>query len=176
MTKLTEFLAPENIRQGVMLSSKKRALEIIGKIIAEHLNSNTQNNESGDCSEEHEVCAIECFGNLFKREKLGSTALNSGVALPHAKLPTNPYIQLEKPIAVFLQLENAIDYEAADHKDVDLIYAVMFPEGSCEQYKGILPQIAQKLVDKQLLKQLRAAENTEEIWQLFEYADRLENV
>lgn len=162
--KLTQFLVPENIRHGVVVSSKKRALELAGKIIAEFLNNQTP------C--EQGICPVECFGNLFKREKLGSTGLNHGVALPHAKLPLNDHIQLEQPVAVFLQLETPIDFEAADHKEVDLIYAVMFPEGSCDIYKNCLPQFAQVLSDKTLLKRLRNAENAEEIWQLLAYADR----
>ncbi|WP_150539940.1 PTS sugar transporter subunit IIA [Actinobacillus vicugnae] len=163
--KLTEFLTIENIRQGALISSKKRALELVGKIIAESLNKDC------GCEESEGLCPIECFGNLFKREKLGSTSLSHGVALPHAKLPSSSTLSLEKPIAVFLQLETPIDYEAVDNKEVDLIYAVMFPEGSCEQYKGCLQHIAQRLSDKTLVKQLRSAESSEEIWQLFEYAD-----
>ncbi|MEG9476016.1 PTS sugar transporter subunit IIA [Mannheimia indoligenes] len=168
MTKLTEFLSPENIRQGVLVSSKKRALELVGKVVAEsinqpHLTQAEAQNES--------VCPIDCFANLFKREKLGSTGLNQGIALPHAKLPACNGLTLDKPIAVFLQLEEAIDYEAQDNKDVDLIYAIMFPENSCEQYKSCLPQIAKQLADKSLLKQLRAAESAEDIWQILVYAD-----
>lgn len=164
--KLTEFLTIENIRQGALVSSKKRALELVGKIIAESLNKRY------GCQEETEgLCPIECFGNLFKREKLGSTSLNHGIALPHAKLPNRSTLSVEKPIAVFIQLETPIDYEASDNKDVDLIYAVMFPEGHCEEYKGCLQDIAQRLSDKTLIKQLRSAESAEEIWQLFEYAD-----
>lgn len=162
--KLTQFLVPENIRHGVVVSSKKRALELAGKMVAEFLNQQTACEEG--------ICGVECFGNLFKREKLGSTSLNHGVALPHAKLPLNDHIQLEQPVAVFLQLETPIDYESADHKEVDLIYAVMFPEESCAVYKDCLPKLAQKLSDKALLKRLRNAENAEEIWQLLEYTDR----
>ncbi|MDD0824479.1 PTS sugar transporter subunit IIA [Mannheimia sp. AT1] len=175
MTKLTEFLSPENIRQGVVVSSKKRALESVGKIIAQYINSkvvNVLNDEQSPQNEADEpLCPIECFTNLFKREKLGSTGLNQGIALPHAKLPTNENFVLDKPVAVFLQLEEAIDYDSQDNKDVDLIYAIMFPENCCEQYKNSLPQIAQHLADKVLLKQLRAAESAEDIWQILLYAD-----
>lgn len=93
MTKLTEFLSPENVRQGVLISSKKRALELVGKIVAESINQTEQQSEA--------LCPIECFGNLFKREKLGTTGLNQGIALPHAKLPACGDIELTKPIAVF---------------------------------------------------------------------------
>lgn len=169
MTKLTEFLSPENIRQGVLVSSKKRALELVGKIVSESLNTSKYLTETDENSEE--ICPIDCFSQLFKREKLGTTGLNQGIALPHAKLPACNTLTLEKPIAVFLQLEEAVDYEAQDNKEVDLIYAIMFPENSCEQYKHCLVEIAQQLTDKTLLKQLRAANSAEDIWQILMYAD-----
>lgn len=163
--KLTEFLSPLTIRYAVEVSSKKRALELVGKIAAEHLNAHFP------CENEHdEICPVECFSNLFKREKLGSTALNYGVAIPHAKLPQSE-IALNKPLAVFLQLAEPVDYESAVHKDVDLIYALLFPEQSCEQYKVCLPEIAQKLSDKGLLKLLRSAESVDDIWQILLSAD-----
>lgn len=163
--KLTEFLTIDNIRQGALISSKKRALESIGKIIAQSLNKDC------NCSDEEGISPLGCFNNLFKREKLGLTNLNYGIAIPHAKLPASENLTLEKPVAVFLQLESPIDYEAGENKEVDLIYALMFPEGDCETYKGCLQQIAQKLSDRNLVKQLRSATSTQEIWQLLEYAD-----
>lgn len=163
MMTLTQFLAPQNIHQGVICSSKKRVLELLGKYAADFLNQGTE--------PEQEICAVECFNQLFKREKLGCTALSNGVALPHAKLPSD-CTSLSQPIAFFLQLESAVEYEAADHREVDLIYAVLFPEGSCEQYRGVLAEIAEKLSDKNVLKHLRAANNSEEIWQVLAYADK----
>lgn len=165
MTKLTEFLSPENIRQGVLVSSKKRALEFVGKVVAESLNQSENLQEQDEA-----LCPVECFTNLFKREKLGTTGLNQGVAIPHAKLPACNGLTLDKPVAVFLQLEQGVDYEAQDNKEVDLLYAIMFPENSCEQYKHCLAEIAGQLTEKTLLKQLRAAESAEDIWQILRYA------
>lgn len=164
--KLTDFLTVENVRQGVELSSKKRALELVGALVAEHLNRQYA------CENEDGLCPIACFANLFKREKLGSTGINQGIALPHAKLPSNSHVQLDKPIAVFLQLAEPIDYEASDNKEVDLIYAVLFPETCCAEYKNYLPDIAQKLSDKHLQKVLRAADNPEDIWQILHNTDQ----
>ena len=161
MNILTQFLSLEHIYLNVAISSKKRALEFIGKKVADALNQAYTEHQI-----EHLFCPVECFSNLFKREKLGSTALNNGIALPHAKLPANSHIQLEKPIAIFIQLENPIDYEATDHKEVDLIYAILFPENSCDEYKMCLPQIAEKLTNKNLLKQLRMTTSAEDILQI----------
>lgn len=164
--KLTHFLRPENIQQGVFLSSKKRALELIGKLVAEALNVQSQ------CQPENAVCPVECFSQLFKREKLGSTALNNGVALPHSKLPTHDHLTLTEPIAIFLQLETPVDFDAEDHKEVDLIYAILFPAENCEQYAVFLSDLATALTDKTLLKQLRLANSAEEIWAILSNADQ----
>lgn len=169
--KLTSFLAQEHIYFNLDVSSKKKALELVGKLIAENLNRNIDldhqwQEESNEPT--HHICAVECFGNLFKREKLGSTALNFGIALPHAKLPENSPIQIETPIAIFLKLASPIDYEASDHKEVDLIFAMMFPNNDCEKFKAYLPAVAKKLTDKTFVKQLRYAETAESLWQLLD--------
>ena len=166
MSILTQFLSLEQIYINLSLSSKKRTLEFIGKTVAEALN-----HIQSEPDIEHLFCPVECFSNLFKREKLGSTALNNGIALPHAKLPLNEHIQLDQPIAIFIQLENPIDYEAIDHKEVDLIYAILFPENSCCEYKTCLPDIAERLTDKNLLKNLRMASSPEDIFQILRSHD-----
>ncbi|QIW15516.1 PTS sugar transporter subunit IIA [Pasteurellaceae bacterium RH1A] len=160
--KFTYFLKPELIRHDVIASSKKRSLEMIGELAASYFNQ-----QYGE-----ERCKVACFSSLFKREKLGSTCINNGIALPHAKLPASQHFS--QPLALFLQLADPIDFEAADNREVDLIFAMFFPEGACEQYKSALPDLAQRLSDKHLAKQLRSAGSAEEIWQVFEYADSLE--
>ncbi|MDO4430543.1 MAG: PTS IIA-like nitrogen regulatory protein PtsN [Lonepinella koalarum] len=152
--KFTSLLSPDNIRQGVICSSKKNLLEIVGRIAAKQCNI-TEFNE------------IDCFENLFYREKLGCTALGNGIALPRARLPKGT-----SPVAVFLQLATAIDYDAADHRHVDLIFALLIPEDQCANYKDILESLSEKLTDKTLCKQLRNAQSAVELWQVFEYADQ----
>lgn len=166
--KLTEFLVPENVLFDVDISSKKRVLELIGQKVADYLNLQQCETENVDDST---LCPLACFSNLFKREKLGSTGINQGVALPHAKLPDNSKFNLEKPIAIFLKLAEPIDYDASDNKNVDLIYAFLFSEKSCAGYKHCLPQIAETLSNKALLKQLRAAESVEDIWQILDRSE-----
>ncbi|EJP30800.1 phosphoenolpyruvate-dependent sugar PTS family porter, EIIA 2 [Haemophilus sputorum HK 2154] len=166
---LTEFLTAENIHLDTPASCKKRALEIAGKLLADAMRKQLSEEIDSD-----EACPIACFDALLKREKLGCTALNNGVAMPHAKLANACTQSLEKPIAVFLKLEQPVDYEAQDRKEVDLIYAILFPEQSCHHYKAYLPKIAEKLSDKNIIKQIRTAETEEDIWQLFCYLDNQE--
>lgn len=166
---LTEFLTAENIHLDTPASCKKRTLEIAGKLLADAMRKQLPEEIGSD-----EACPIACFDALLKREKLGCTALNNGVAMPHAKLANACIQSLEKPIAVFMKLEQPVDYEAQDRKEVDLIYAILFPEQSCHHYKAYLPKIAEKLSDKNIIKQIRTAETEEDIWQLFCYLDNQE--
>lgn len=156
---ITELLSPENIRQGVSFSSKKRLFEYIAHFVIEQVND-----EKGE-----QVC-LEC---LFEREKLGNSGLGNGIAMPKAKIPVT---LLDKAIAVFMQLDTPIDYDSSDGKFVDLVFAVLVPENQCATYTPILSFLTERLTDKNLLKQLRSAKSAEEIWQVFEISDSSENI
>ena len=155
--KFTELLTPQTIRQGMISSSKKRVFESIARIVEEQLQM-----ENG------EQCCFDC---LFNREKLGNSGLGGGVAMPKGRLP-----QGTKSVGVFIQLETPIDYDAADKRDVDLIFAVLIPENMCGDYVRCLPTLAEHLTDKSLCKQLRAAKRADEIWQIFLHYDQCEVV
>ena len=165
--KLTELFRPENIRQGVCFSSKKRLFESIANFVTEQMH----------CDKGEQAC-LEC---LFNREKLGNSGLGggvampkglgNGVAMPKAKMPSGT---TNAPIAVFMQLTQPIDYDAPDGKPVDLIFAILVPEEQCQNYIPVLSDLTEKLTDKNFLKQLRSAQNTDEIWQIFEIADQTE--
>ena len=156
---ITKLLSPENIRQGVSFSSKKRLFESIAHFVIEQVND-----EKGE-----QVC-LEC---LFEREKLGNSGLGNGIAMPKAKIPV---ALSDKAIAVFMQLDTPIDYDSSDGKFVDLVFAVLVPENQCATYMPILSFLTERLTDKSLLKQLRSAKSTEEIWQVFEISDSSENI
>ena len=156
---ITELLSPENIRQGVSFSSKKRLFESIAHFVIEQVND-----EKGE-----QVC-LEC---LFEREKLGNSGLGNGIAMPKAKIPVT---LSDKAIAVFMQLDTPIDYDSSDGKFVDLVFAVLVPENQCVTYMPILSFLTERLADKNLLKQLRSAKSAEEIWQVFEISDSSENI
>ena len=156
---ITELLSPENIRQGVSFSSKKRLFESIAHFVIEQVND-----EKGE-----QVC-LEC---LFEREKLGNSGLGNGIAMPKTKIPVT---LSDKAIAVFMQLDTPIDYDSSDGKFVDLVFAVLVPENQCVTYMPILSFLTERLTDKNLLKQLRSAKSAEEIWQVFEISDSSENI
>lgn len=154
--KFTELLTPQTLRQGMISSSKKRVFESIARIVEEQLPM-----ENGE---------QYCFDCLFNREKLGNSGLGGGVAMPKGRLP-----QGTKPIGVFIQLETPIEYDAADKRDVDLIFAVLIPENRRGDYAQCLPKLADYLMDKSLCKQLRSAKSADEIWKIFLHYDQCEN-
>lgn len=148
--KFTQLLTPENIRQGVLCSSKKRLLELVSDIVTQQTNLDTH----------------ICFEKLFNREKVGCTCIGNGVAIPHAK-----FAELTQPIAVFIQLAEPIEFNATDRREVDLFFVILIPEQQCQEYLPLLQNLAQKFTDKFLCKQLRSAKSAEDIWQIFISAD-----
>ena len=146
--KFTTLLSPDDIRQGVAFSSKKRLFESIAAFVVEKLHC-----ENGE------------------REKLGNSGLSNGDAMPKAKLPATVS---DKILTVFMQLETPVEYDAADNKPVDIIFAVLVPENHCQEYIPVLAELNEKLTDKNLIKQLRSAQSADEIWQIFECADHSE--
>lgn len=155
--KFTTLLSPDDIRQGVAFSSKKRLFESIAAFVVEKLHC-----ENGEQA---------CFECLFEREKLGNSGLGNGVAMPKAKLPATAS---DKILTVFMQLDGPVDYDAADNKPVDIVFAVLVPENLCQEYIPVLAELNKKLTDKNLIKQLRSAQSADEIWQIFECADHSE--
>ncbi|MFC0322691.1 PTS IIA-like nitrogen regulatory protein PtsN [Gallibacterium melopsittaci] len=153
--KITDFLKKENIRTGLLCSSKKRVFELICNIVSSQI-------------EEQEN---SCFEAICHRERMGNTGLNNGIAIPHAKLSVG-----DKPVAVFLQLDTPIKYDSADHRDVDLIFAILIPETCCPSCSPLLPYLAECFSDKNLCKQLRLAKSPDEVWSIFLAHDHAEVV
>ena len=120
--KLSEILAPDCIRLDVDATSKKRVLESASQLIAD-----TDENLS----------TRQVFECLFAREKLGSTGLGHGVAIPHGRLAG-----LDKTIGVFLKLPQGVDFDAPDNEPVDLVFALLVPEESTDEHLQVLADIA----------------------------------
>ena len=143
---ISDLLGSESIRLGVETSSKKRLLEII----SEQLSS-----DSGDLS------AREIFESLCARERLGSTGLGKGVAIPHGRVRGNRSIQ-----ASFIRLKKPLPFDAVDGEPVDLLFAMTVPENSTEDHLQLLAHVAELFSDPELLKALREAESSSALLQL----------
>lgn len=138
--QLITFLTEQTIICNVHCSSKKRILELISELLAQQLT----------------ISPALIFEALCSRERVGSTGIGSGIALPHGKLE-NEF--LPKARGVFVQLENAIAFDAPDNQPVDLLFALLIPEQNCQEYGNTLHNIAELLSDKVFCRQLRAAKN-----------------
>ena len=128
---------------AVQCNSKKRILEIIADIAAKQ-------NENID--------QATGLNSLMARERMGSTGIGNGIALPHGRLPG-----LEKVIAIVVTSTPAIDFDALDEKPVDIFFALLVPEEQTEGHLQTLATVAGKLSDKETIKAIRRATTSDDI-------------
>lgn len=107
----------------------------------------------------------DILGALQDREKIGSTALGMGVALPHAELR-----DAERPVILFVRLRRAIDFEARDEEPVDLVFLVLWPASTRKGLLTVMSEICRALRDPQSLRRLRIAETPEDVARLMHQA------
>ncbi|RBM30762.1 PTS IIA-like nitrogen-regulatory protein PtsN [Vibrio tarriae] len=143
--QLSEVLSLDCTKSAVQCSSKKRALEIISEIAALHTGQN----------------ATELFECMLSREKMGSTGIGNGIAIPHARMSDS-----EKAVAILLQCEEPIEFDSIDNRPVDLLFALLVPEDQCKEHLKTLACMAERLNDKQILKQLRNAASDQELYNI----------
>ncbi len=142
-----KVLNQERIRLGVNESTKKRTLEIIAELCA-------PKNIQG-----------ECLQALVEREKLGSTALGHGVALPHARV-----VGLDRPIGCFLQLKKPIFFEGPNEQPVDLIFGLLVPEAENDAHLKILSDVATVFTQSDVREALRHTRTSDEAFRIITQA------
>jgi PTS system nitrogen regulatory IIA component len=143
--QISDVLTLDCTKSAVHCTSKKRALEIISQIAADH---------SGQDS-------TELFECMLNREKMGSTGIGNGIAIPHARMFTS-----EQAIAVLVQCKDPIEFDAIDNRPVDLLFALLVPDAQCKEHLKTLSCMAEKLSNKQILKQLRSAKSDQELFDI----------
>lgn len=141
-----DLISPETVLPRVRTSSKKRLLEVISEALAREDDSLNQR---------------EVFESLCARERLGSTGLGKGVAIPHGRVSGSSRVQ-----AVFIRLAKPLAFDAVDGEPVDLLFALAVPEHCTTDHLKLLAEIAEKFSDEDLLRQLRAASDANEMVQL----------
>lgn len=127
----------------VQCNSKKRILEIIADIAA-------KNNENID--------GATVLNSLMSRERMGSTGIGNGIALPHGRLAG-----LDRVIAIVVTSTPAIDFDAIDEKPVDIFFALLVPEEQTEGHLQTLATVAGKLNNKDTVKAIRRATTSDDI-------------
>jgi PTS system nitrogen regulatory IIA component len=143
---ISDLLSAERIRCDVQCSSKKRLLEVISEELARNSD---------------EFSKREIFESLCARERLGSTGLGKGVAIPHGRVKGSRHVQ-----ASFIRLKKPLPFDAADGEPVDLLFCLAVPEDCGEDHLKLLAQVAEMFSDPELLRELREAESSGRLLQL----------
>ncbi len=144
--EINEVFSPECVIAQKKIGSKKRALERLSDMLVSASSGLTQ---------------TEVFEALVGRERLGSTGLGHGAAIPHGRLKA-----VERPVCAFLQLKAGVDFDAVDGQPVDLICALLVPEESTNEHLELLAMLAEIFGDEQFCQQLRASQSDAELYQL----------
>ena len=137
MVTLGQILSPERVRSDVPAASRKRTLQVLGEVLA---------------AADPALSAQGIFDRLVARERLGSTGLGEGCALPHARVPG-----LGRTLAAFLRLRKGVDFDAPDHGPVDLVFALLVPEESTDEHLETLAAIARVFSDERVRSSIRSA-------------------
>ncbi len=107
------------------------------------------------------IDAQRIFETLMNREKLGSTGLGNGIAIPHGKIKG-----LEQVVAIFARIERPIDFDAVDDQPVDLAVMLLAPEGAGADHLKALARVARLLRTESLVEQLRATRENSHLYSL----------
>jgi PTS system nitrogen regulatory IIA component len=143
-----QFITAERIGSGLEIASKKRLLEVLAELLA---------------SASPGLTAELVFERLLERERLGSTGLGHGIALPHARMK-----HVEEAIGSFVQLRQGVEFNAIDDRPVDLAFAMLVPESASEVHLQLLSQLAAMFDNRDLCARLRDAPDQESILRLLQ--------
>ena len=148
---ISELLVQERVSCCPQIGSKKRLLENLSALLAKDTPQLSRN---------------EIFDSLISREKLGSTGLGRGIAIPHGRLSA-----LERPLCAFIKLDQPIEFDAVDGQPVDLVFALIVPENSTEEHLQILSGIAALFSNPAFCNEIRDCSNDACLLQLLTRRD-----
>ncbi len=151
MLDFTQLLHLERIAPKQSITSKKRALDEISKLLSTNVGENSSH--------------MDILDALSARERLGSTGLGYGIALPHGRMP-----ELEAPTAAVITLNEGIDFDSPDSEPVDILFALLMPENCNDEHLKVLAGLAKLFIQEDLRQQLRSANNAKEILDVFSNA------
>lgn len=145
MNRLSQILPPSQVLVHVEATSKKRAFEEAGLMF----------------ENQHGMNRALITDSLFARERLGSTGLGHGVAIPHGRIKG-----LKSPMAAVFLLQSPIGFDAPDEQAVALLIFLLVPEAATQKHLEILSEIAELLSDSALREQLKASADAEALHHL----------
>ncbi len=145
---LQEILTLDCTECAVPANSKKRILETICKIAANQIGEH-------DCS--------DLLESLLNREKMGSTGIGNGIAIPHGRVANT-----NKAMAILLTTEHAIDFDAIDNKPVDIFVCLFVPQECTQDHLETLQSIAKLFSERKIAKQIRKCTNKQTLFNLIQ--------
>ena len=155
MNRLAAILPASNVLVDVDATSKKRVFEHVGLLF----------------ENQHAVARATVTDNLFARERLGSTGLGHGVAIPHGRIKG-----LKTPLAAVLRVQQAIPFDAPDDEPVTLMIFVLVPEAATQRHLEILSEIAEMLSDRELRDRLKTESPADKVHELISNWEPLKSV
>ena len=143
---VSDLVQPKAIIPSLKASSKKQVLQELAR----------------KASEVSGVDQREIFDVLLERERLGTSGVGHGIAIPHGKLPN-----LERIYGVFARMDQPIAFDSIDDEPVDLIFLLLAPEGAGADHLKALARVSRLLRDRSVCTKLRGCESADAIYALF---------
>ena len=149
--EINDLLVLEGVTADLKATSKKQALQDLAR-------------RAADVSGMHERAV---FDVLMERERLGTTGVGNGIAIPHGKLPN-----LERLYGLFARLGQPIDFQAIDERPVDLVFVLLAPEGAGADHLKALARISRLLRDQSVCDKLRGTDNAEALYAILTESEK----
>jgi PTS system nitrogen regulatory IIA component len=146
MSLLAQLLPPGHVLLNAELTSKKRLFEQVGLLV----------------EGSRGIARSIVFDSLFAREKIGSTGLGQGIAIPHGRIKG-----LKDAVGVFVRLNQPLPFDAPDGQPVNLVFALLVPEQATERHLEILSELAERFSDPDFRDSLTAAADSETVFRAF---------
>jgi PTS system nitrogen regulatory IIA component len=148
---ISALLSPQKIFIDTEVTSKKKLLELIANIVADR----------------SQLGQSIIYNNLLNRERLGSTGLGRGFAVPHARVP-----DLDKTVGCFFRLNEPVNFDSPDNLPVDLVFTIIIPQEATEEHLLILSALAKIFSQEEVCQAIRKAASKEEIETIIRSAEQ----
>ncbi len=142
---IKNLLTPARILCQTNCNSKKRTLETLASLIAEGSDN---------------INAADLFEQFISRERLGSTGIGEGIAIPHCRFNTSG-----TTLGALMTLAKPIDFDSVDNRPVDIIFAMLVPENAETEHLQTLAHLAEQLQNARYVNALRSATSVEDLYQ-----------
>lgn len=144
MSGITDLLSPDRCLCQVQSGSRKQLFELVADVLGR---------------EQEEFHPTELVAGMLAREKLGSTALGGGIAIPHCRLS-----DCQTPMGVLITLSSPADFDAPDHEGVDLLFALVVPSEATQEHLNLLADLARLFCQPAFCDELRATRTSEALY------------